>query len=193
MDYKQKYLKYKMKYLQTKNYLNKNINIVNSLKGGSATSSTANVTSLYTSDNEFNKLSPTEKFCYNINDIYYKKINSDINSDIDSEEYSPPEFISITEYRSESNKIYKKFYNNNVLYYGKKEQQEIDNIITELTKNTKNYKISQGDYNELDDSIKLLYYTQKDKSNLSGELIYILNHPFLSNICQTKIKLFESK
>ena len=192
MDYKQKYLKYKMKYLQTKNYLNKNINIVNSLKGGSATSSTANVTSLYISDNSLNSLSPTEKFCYDINDIYYKKkINYDYEVEIDSLEHSPPEFISILEYTSTPK--YNKFYDDTILYYGKKEKQEIDNIITELTKNTKNYKISQEDYNELDDSIKLLYYTQKDKSNLSGELIYILNHPFLSNICQTKIKLFESK
>ena len=183
MDYKQKYLKYKQKYLQTKNYLNKNINIVNSLKGGAATSSTANVTSLYISDDKFKELSPTEQFCY---DIYYKKINSNTYKDTDSAEYLPPEFISITEYISlfKSNEIYNKIYDNTILYYGKKEQQEIDNIITELTKNKKNYKISQADYNKLNDSIKLLYYTKKDKS--SGELEYILNHPFLVQICQAK-------
>ena len=196
MDYKQKYLKYKMKYLQTKKLFKQE----HYLRGGAATSdavtdatSDAVTNSSYISEDKFNELPPVEKFCYG---VYYKTYDVKLDKDIDSEEYSPPEYILLSEYISEPK--YNKFYDNNVLYYRKKEQDEIEAIIAELRKDNKNNNISEEQYLKLNKSIQFLYYKIPDKTkdsnlvdfffktndkNQTQEPRYILNHSFLIDIC----------
>ena len=197
MDYKQKYLKYKMKYLQTKKLFKQE----HYLRGGAATSDAvtdaapdvvAVTNSSYINEEEFNKLPPVEKFCYG---VYYKTYKVKVDLDIDSEEYSPPVYILLSEYISKPD--YNKFYDNTVLYYRKKEQDEIDAIIARLRKDNKNNNISEEQYLKLDKSTQFLYYKIPDKttdSNLvdffkskekkqTQEPRYILNNSFLIDIC----------
>jgi hypothetical protein len=70
MDYKQKYLKYKMKYLQTKNLVSQN----NSLRGGAAVAEPE-----YINEQQFNQLPLLEKFKYT--EYYRRKTAEEMQAD----------------------------------------------------------------------------------------------------------------